>query len=505
MFAIALTFSVVGLLVGPTLFAWARGRSVAVAALDGATLGVVPALLLVRILPHLVEEVGAAALVALMAGYVGFLLVESRGHDWAARVGLALVLPTLALHSFLDGAALAVAFSKSTAAVGSAALGLALVIHKVPEGLFLASSFGPSVGTRGAFARIRALGATTVLGALSGRELLAHTPDYALHVVIAAGLGIMLRMVIHRHDEAETGPRERVASGCAFVLCLIPVAALPSPLHVLDWSQPHELSAARALVPLFVESAPWLLVVLVLSEIHGFSVPAQRRDTGGAPSAWAATTALTVVLLGPIFALVRAVLEPVLRGVATHRPHRRPFFSAFADIAPRAALVLPSYAAGVVLSVVAEAALPGGALGGVPGMVALPAAMLGARVLSVGPAGASVIAAVLVHKGLPPSAGLAFMLTGAAATSRSSWKWRAVALALVAGSSALVGWILPALVSPPLHDLGAHQHPVYEWLAAAILVAWTMLELVRQGPREWVRAAFSRTVASPPHPPIRAT
>ena len=47
---------------------------------------------------------------------------------------------------------------------------------------------------------ISVLGGATVLGSLSGRELLAHAPDALLHAFVAAGLGIMLRMVIHRHD-----------------------------------------------------------------------------------------------------------------------------------------------------------------------------------------------------------------------------------------------------------------------------------------------------------------
>ncbi len=488
MFTLALALSLAGLLIGPTLVLLASRRPVAIAAIDGATLGVVPALLLVRLLPHLVEEVGVAAFVGLGMGYGLYQVIESFEHRRFARAGLALVLPALALHSFLDGTGLALACSGATSPAGGAALAAALVIHKLPEGLFVASRF-TEVGARRAFGRVGALGGSMILGAVCGREFLERSPHAVLHVVVAVGLGVMLRTVVHRHGEPEAGSRERAASGCAFVLCLIPVVLLPSPVRVLDLSQPDELSALGALVPLFLESAPCLLVVLLISEVaHGW-ITCAREDGEETSSAWAATTALSLVLLGPIFALVRAVLDPMFRAMVRldrGAPPMRDY------IAPRAARVLPSYSAAVVLSMAAEAALPGSALI-LSAPVAVLAAIAAARVLTMGSAGASVVAALLVHKGLPTSAGLAFLLAGAATLPRvAAWRRSVLVLAAVCVTAGLANLVLPATAAASLHSLGAHRHAPYEWVSAAVLAGWTVFELVRQGPRAWIRAAFSR-------------
>ena len=86
MFAAAVLFSVIGLLIGPALVSWTRGTRTTFAALDGATLGIVPALVLLRLLPHLVEETGAWAIGACAAGYLVFSALESRAHGRATDV-----------------------------------------------------------------------------------------------------------------------------------------------------------------------------------------------------------------------------------------------------------------------------------------------------------------------------------------------------------------------------------------------------------------------------------
>jgi zinc transporter ZupT len=187
-FEVALSLSIAGLLLGPVLTAWARGHRAALTTIDSAMLGVVLPLLLLRLIPHLIDEIGAMAIAAVAVGYTAFMAVAARAHARASRLGAAILLPVLAIHSFLDGTALAVAFERGVTSATGWTLGAALVLHRIPEGLVLASALIPAVGLGGTMLRVSLLAALTVVGALAGRELLAHAPDRALHGVVAVGI-----------------------------------------------------------------------------------------------------------------------------------------------------------------------------------------------------------------------------------------------------------------------------------------------------------------------------
>jgi uncharacterized protein len=509
MFAAAVLLSVAGLLIGPALVSWTRGSSTTFAALDGATLGIVPGLVLLRLLPHLVEETGPWAIGACAFGYLVFSAVEARTHGRATDIGIAIVLPTLALHGFLDGAGLALAFQRTEVlGAGAMAVGAALVLHKIPEGLFVAAVLLPTLGRTKTGVRILALAAATVLGALSGRELLAHTPDRALHVLVALGLGVMLRMAIHRHGAAPAARTERVASGLAFAGSLVALLAVPDPQRLFMRAQPGELTALQALAPLLLETAPWLLLALLIGEL----VARRRRDQegdGSAPTAmWLPMVSLSVPLLGVFFTLVRALLEPLcgaarLPDLGRQRSTDRGALAIAARAAPGAKFVLPSYVVGVVLAIAIEAAVPGHGLD--VGLVALPFVLVLAVVLKIGAAGVSVVAALLAHKGL--SLPVALVFTGvavhAASITRHGFSFSTTMRALAAvGGAAIVMHLVGPLETPPLHGLAAHPHPLSEWVAGAVISTWALSHLVSSGPRGWFAGVGSQRSgdAAPPDP-----
>src|SRR3954452_5570483 len=134
MFGIALALSLAGLALGPALVALGRKQALVFAVIEGLTLGLVPALLLLRLLPHLYEEAGPAAILLMAVGYAGFWLIERRSHGAGAHLRQSVIVPAMAVHSLLDGSSLALAFAAGSGPT-SALLAGALVLHRFPEGL----------------------------------------------------------------------------------------------------------------------------------------------------------------------------------------------------------------------------------------------------------------------------------------------------------------------------------------------------------------------------------
>ncbi len=504
MFGVAVVLSVLGLMIGPVLVAWTRSTRVTFAALDGAILGIVPALVVLRLLPHLVEETGAWAVLSCAFGYLAFSAVETRTHRRAKNIGLAIVLPTLAVHGFLDGTGLALAFQNDEVlGAGGAAIGMALVVHKIPEGLFVASVLLPTLGPRRTAVRLLALAGATVLGALSGRELLDHASDRILHVAVALGLGVMLRMAIHRHDAPALDKSECLASGMAFVICLCMLLVVPDPQQLFSRSHPGELNALQTLAPLLLETAPWLLLALVVGEGVARWRRDDQRNADPCTIMWLPMIALSLPLLGLLLTLVRALLEPLVslrpgltkykvgsevQQVSAESSAGQPLKAwLFRHAAPRANRVLPSYVVGIALAIALESAVPPLAFGKV-GWLALPLAALLAIVVRTGIPGATILVAVLMHKGLPLPAALVFTSVAAHVSSRGPTlaSLRASLRALVTiGLAVLAALLLSPSLTPPLHALAAHPHPWTEWAAASVIAGWVLAQLVASGPRDW--------------------
>jgi hypothetical protein len=311
--ALFVALSLVGFSVGPLLVAWGRGRLLPSALVDGFTLGVVPSLILLHVVPHMVEEVGLGALGLLGTGYALVWLADRRAHD-GGRIGSVVVLPALVVHALGDGAALAIATSGGGDHGGEhvgAGLSAALVLHRLSEGLFLASSLVPVYGWRRAIPRMGAVALATVLGALLGRVLLAHVPDAVFEGVAALGIGAMLRLAVHSHQAAPTEGPARAVGALGFLVGVALALWVPDPDSVLRHARPHELAFVDSFGPLFVETAPSMLLGLLVAGAAQTLLPRPVAGWLAAPSAF--QQALRGVVFGVPLPLCTCGVLPLTR------------------------------------------------------------------------------------------------------------------------------------------------------------------------------------------------
>ncbi len=318
MLAAVLVLSLLGFAVGPLLVAWGRGRQVPSAAIDGFTLGVVPALLLLHLVPHVVDEVGVGALGLVALGYGVLWAADRRAHDGGERLGTAVLLPALVVHALGDGAGLAIATSASGQREHvSAGLGLALVLHRLPEGLFLATALVPALGWRKATPRLVAVASATVVGAALGSALLAKIPDAVFDAVAAFGIGAMLRLATHRHGAQVPTAAMRSLSAWSFTAGVALAACIPDPDSVLRHARPHELSFIESLGPLFVETAPSMLVgLLAAGAVQTF---APRQVAAWLNGGNALSQALRGILFGVPLPLCSCGVLPLVRRLLAAR------------------------------------------------------------------------------------------------------------------------------------------------------------------------------------------
>jgi hypothetical protein len=545
MFVVAVALSILGLLIGPVLVAIGGRRPGASAALDGLTLGVVPALVVLRFVPHLYDEVGAPAPLLVAAGYAGFWFLE-RHHG--ADVGAALVVPTLAIHAVFDGAALAMAFAEHGSDTASSVLGFALVAHRLPEGLFIGTMLVPHLGLWRTFKRVGILVLGTLLGAAGGRELVAHAPEFVLHALIAVGLGIMVRLVAHRHAPLPA-PRHAAVAAFAFAGGLGIALLVPSPHDLLSRAQPRELCIAQAIVPLAVETAPALVIGFasiaglrwlrsrVLHEARPV-LSALTRDRGAAEGVSPLVLApiqlldglgiaMSCALLGPTIAIVRVatgtigvaigtraarpgMVSPALPSPPSHARVRAPLPSvfpyAFSDLARR---IGPPYVLGLLLAACVEAGVPRSALDSVPPGVVLFACVALTAPVGVAPEVLLPPLFMLSHKGLGVAELTATSILApivsvpefAAIRSRKGTRG-AIAFGALAAIGSVAAGLLAAQLGVdirPAHALLAHQHSPQEWACTGLVAGCILAGLVHMGPRGWFRAQMGGPANSEVH------
>jgi uncharacterized protein len=369
-----LLLSIVALGLGPAIVALSSTRSWVLALVDGFVIVTIGGIALIHILPHALLSCGVWAFVGAAAGLFGPIAFERRDHahhddphggDRAVhRPALALALLGIAIHAFLDGSAFAGHDDPGHAEHGTELLGLAVVLHRIPEGLAIWWLVRPRVGgARMPIGALALVAIATVAGARFGDELLHGTRAAVFSFVQAVVAGSLLHVIIHhappstawRHHHHHAG-RRRVAlphvhgPGCghdhdhghadddaARVRAAYASLVDPDPHHdrglqlapalgafagmallfIVSMNHPtaqrisHEIAMGTTFVTLALESAPPLLIAYVASGlVHAF-LP--RSVVGWLGRGSPFSQSMRGLLVGPLLPVCSCGVLPLYR------------------------------------------------------------------------------------------------------------------------------------------------------------------------------------------------
>lgn len=358
-----LLLSVAALAFGPALTALLPRTSLAHDLLDGLVLVSLFGLVAVHVLPHTVVVAGWPAALMAVGGFLFPFVLERLAPraDGAPRHAflVPLVMGAFGVHAFIDGAALV----DHTEDAGPAnVLALAIVLHRLPDGLAIWSVVRPSRGVRIATGVLAGLGMLTVLGFIVGGRVLEGTSGKWIALLQSFVAGSVLHIIAHRphaHEAAEHGHHEHH--------------------HHEEDRDHHEAHHAH-------------------EHSHGHA-----HDHGAASSGWASTAG---ALLGLALLVVVTRTHPIVRretgelGAAT----------AFLSLALEAA---PALLASVFVSALVHAFMPHGSRGWLARGGSLSQAMRGILLAPALPqcsCGAVPLYRTLIAKGTPVAAALALLV-----------------------------------------------------------------------------------------------
>ncbi len=455
-----------------------------------------------HLLPEVLPAQGVVALLWMAAGFAlpwaleagarvfGPRLLRGRGLSGlrvAAEVGFA----ALIFHSVAEGLALVAALARPR---GNLDLEIALVAHHAPLTAAVVLPFLDLRGARSAAARAIAIGAAGVTGVLVSSAVPGFGEGNFVQIATAATAGALLHVVADEIRIQRFGsPLDRALDLGACVAGLL-VAGLGAMLHLEDQGAEPVLAFLRTLSGIALSAAPALLCGVVVGALLATRTRFFRWDA----------FLLLLVFLGPTAAAAWGVLTvllalPVARHHAVQASERRMSGWLIAAVRVRAPplLMLSIAAAGLEVSARSFPSHP------LPAAALCLAVVLAAR---LDDAGAGLIAAVLVRKGLDPGLAIALLAVGPvtrAALVRvrvARGRVRALAEVTIASAATLaVGKLFSAagaLRSAHATAAGALQHlgePVPAQVAAAPVAAAAVAVLVfaalgtlwSQGVRGW--------------------
>jgi hypothetical protein len=203
----ALVLAEVSLIVGPLVVARVGPRGAAF--LDGFVIASIAGLVGLHLLPEAMSELGVAALAVALLGFVAPAIlhhVGRRARSLETAIWLAVGVG-LFIHAALDGAALSVVAANSPA--DYSAVALAVILHRLPVGLFGWWTLRASGGSRLAISVLVGVAIATLVGYGLGASFEDLGSGRAASTLIAFVAGSLLHVMVD-HPPPQLSSSDRV-------------------------------------------------------------------------------------------------------------------------------------------------------------------------------------------------------------------------------------------------------------------------------------------------------
>lgn len=266
---ILLLFSLAALLIGPLLFFVFRKSASLLSALDGFIVIAISGLVFLHILPHTVQEIGGWAFVIFLASLLlpSFLeRMQSQLAEKTHTTTLVIALLGIALHTFTDGIAVSNAIPRH--GFHGNMLPLAIILHRIPDGLAIWWLMRPQYG-KGSASRVLALMfLATILGYFVGPVFFSHLEHHWVGVFEALVGGSLLHVIFHTHhpmtyQKQTTQSKTYAGVGACFALFIVSLLT-----SLTEYSHQSYLSqTVNTLYALAQESAFALVLAYLFSGI----------------------------------------------------------------------------------------------------------------------------------------------------------------------------------------------------------------------------------------------
>lgn len=274
-----LLLSLVALALGPLLHVVGTRHRGVREGLDGFVFVSIAGLVFFHVIPEVMETTGSWAIGFAAIGLFGPLIFEryikklaSEAHALALILGMAGTV----LHGMIDGMAL----SSST---GFGALGLAVLVHRLPVGLAVWWLLKPQKGLKAAVAVLSAIGLATIVGYGVAEGAAAHINSFPAQCFQALVAGSLLHVVFHLSHRMKpiAGGIAKHAPGIGGAVALAALLFL-NPEHEHGHEEggahpgdaaAHVESFAETFFELVAISAPALLIAYIMAGLISAFLP----------------------------------------------------------------------------------------------------------------------------------------------------------------------------------------------------------------------------------------